>query len=87
MEKIPIDVRAPFRKSRMRGALGRAGRWSLVALVLGLALIGFLHLTRGTAVRHVRGVSSDGTPIGVGEPEARARGGGSDGDVKGAARS
>jgi len=37
--------------------------------VLGLALIGFLHLTRGTAVRHVRGVSSDGTPIAVGEAE------------------
>ena len=53
----------------MRSALGRVGRWTLVAIVLGLALIGFLHLTRGTAVRHVRGVSSDGTPIAVGEPE------------------
>jgi cardiolipin synthase len=41
----------------------------LVALLLCLALIGFLHLTRGTAVRHVRGVSSDGIPIAVGEPE------------------
>jgi len=40
-----------------------------VAVELGLALIGFLHLTRGTAVRHVRGVSSDGTPIAVTEPE------------------
>ena len=68
MEK-KIEVRAPFRKSRIRGALGRAGRWTLVAIVLGLALVGFLHLTRGTAVRHVRGVSSDGTPIAVGEPE------------------
>jgi cardiolipin synthase len=43
--------------------------WTVVVIVLGLALIGFLHLTRGTAVRHVRGVSSDGTPIAVGEPE------------------
>jgi cardiolipin synthase len=44
-------------------------RWSLSALVLVLALIGFLHLTRGTAVRQVRGVASDGTPIAVSEPE------------------
>jgi cardiolipin synthase len=40
-----------------------------VTIVLGFALIGFLHVTRGTAVRHVRGVSSDGVPIGVSEPE------------------
>lgn len=63
------DVRVPSRKSRVRGVLGRVGRWTLVVVVLGLALIGFLHLTRGTAVRHVRGVSSDGTPIAVGDPE------------------
>ena len=56
MGKMPTDVRVPSRKSRVRGALGRVGRWTLVAIVLGLALIGFLHLTRGTAVRHVRGV-------------------------------
>lgn len=37
--------------------------------MLAFALIGFLHVTRGTAVRRVRGVSSDGTPISVGEPE------------------
>ena len=61
MEKIPIDVRAPFRKSRIRGALSRAGRLTLVAIVLGLALIGFLHLTRGTAVRHVRGLTGHTT--------------------------
>ena len=69
MGKMPIDVRVPVRKSRVRGVLRRVGRWTLVALVVGLALIGGLHLTRGTAVRHVRGVSSDGTPIAVGEPE------------------
>jgi hypothetical protein len=33
-----------------------------------LALIGFLQRTRGTAVRHVRGVAADGMPIGVSEP-------------------
>jgi cardiolipin synthase len=38
-------------------------------VVAALALIGFLHLTRGTAVRHVRGVASDGVPIGVSEPQ------------------
>ena len=49
--------------------LASAGRWTLVALVLCLALIGFLHLTRGTAVRQVRGVAVDGVSIGVTEPE------------------
>jgi cardiolipin synthase len=37
--------------------------------VLVFALIGFLHVTRGTAVRHVRGVSPDGAAIGVSDPE------------------
>ena len=66
---MPTGVRGRFQPSRVRGALRRVGRWTAAAIVLGLALIGFLHLTRGTAVRHVRGVSSDGTPIAVGEAE------------------
>jgi cardiolipin synthase len=37
--------------------------------VLVLAFVGFLHLTRGTAVRHVRGVAADRVPISVSEPE------------------
>jgi cardiolipin synthase len=49
--------------------VARVGRWILVAVILCLALIGLLHLTRGTAVRHVRGVASDGVPIGVSEPQ------------------
>ena len=49
--------------------LATVGRWTLAVLVLCLALIGFLHLTRGTAVRHVRGVAVDGVSIGVSEPE------------------
>lgn len=49
----------------MRTSLG----WALRIVVLALALIGFLHLTRGTAVRHVRGVGADGIPIAVSEPE------------------
>ena len=54
---------------KTRRVAGRIGRWVLVVVVLCLALIGFLHLTRGTAVRHVRGVATDGVPIGVSEPQ------------------
>lgn len=50
-------------------ALGRGGRWALWVVVLTLSLIGFLHLTRGTAVRHVRGVAGDGATLSVSEPE------------------
>ena len=56
-------------KSRVIATLCRVGRWTLLVIVLCLALIGFLHLTRGTAVRHVRGVAADGSPIRVSEPE------------------
>ena len=49
--------------------MSSAAIWTLRIIVLGLALVGFLHLTRGTAVRHVRGVAADGVPIGVSEPE------------------
>ena len=51
------------------GALGRVARSGLGAIVLGLALIGFLHLTRGTAVRHVRGVAADAAAIAVSDRE------------------
>lgn len=44
-------------------------RWTLIAIVLLIALIGFLYLTRGTAVRHVRGVDADGSPVAVSEPQ------------------
>jgi cardiolipin synthase len=50
-------------------SLGPVAHWTLRVVVLALALIGFLHVTRGTAVRHVRGVGGDGASIGVGEPE------------------
>ncbi len=45
------------------------GRWIALIVVALLALVGFLTLTRGTAVRHVQGVGADGTPIGTGEPQ------------------
>ncbi len=57
---------------RIRGLVpspGRVGRWALRVFVLTLSLIGFLHLTRGTAVRHVRGVAADGANLSVSEPE------------------
>jgi cardiolipin synthase len=38
-------------------------------LVLVFALVGFLQVTRGTAVRHVRGVAADGAAISVSDPE------------------
>jgi cardiolipin synthase A/B len=69
MQKMPVHGRSRSSTGRLRGVLGRVGRWIAVTIVLGFALIGFLHVTRGTAVRHVRGVSSDGRPLAVGEPE------------------
>ena len=68
MLKKPSPIDADVRRRRAITP-GRMGRWTLRAVVLGLALVGFLHLTRGTAVRHVRGVAADGAAIGVGEPE------------------
>jgi len=50
-----------------RDVLAEAGRWALIAGILGAALIGVLYVTRGTAVRHVRGVGGDG-PVAPGEP-------------------
>ena len=49
--------------------MGEVARWTLIAVVVLLAFIGFLHLTRGTAVKHVRGVGADGAPVAVSEPE------------------
>ena len=63
------DTRTLTRARRLRTVLGRTVRWTLVAVMLSLALVGFLHLTRGTAVQYVRGVATDGEPIGVSEPQ------------------
>jgi cardiolipin synthase len=53
----------------MNRGITRVIVWSLIVLVLAFALIGFLHVTRGTAVRHVRGVGADGVPVAVGESQ------------------
>jgi cardiolipin synthase len=49
--------------------VGRLAGWTSLVIVCTLALIGFLQLTRGTSVRHVRGVAADGAIISVSEPE------------------
>src|SRR5258708_7760023 len=46
----------------------QSAHWLVIVLVLFLALIGFLQLTRGTAVRHVQGLGKDGAPIAIDEP-------------------
>lgn len=43
--------------------------WLLIVLVIVAAIIGLLFLTRGTAVRRVRSVGVDGTPVGPNESE------------------
>lgn len=48
--------------------LGEIVRWVLTLLVLISAVIGVLFISRGTAVRRVRGVGVDGVPVGVSEP-------------------
>lgn len=42
---------------------GRLLNWTLIGVVLIVAMIGWLYITRGTAVRRVRGVGVDGTPV------------------------
>ena len=54
---------------RATGRVAQVGRWTLVITVLLLAWIGFLYMTRGTAVRHVRGVGADGAPVAPSEPQ------------------
>jgi len=49
--------------------LGRKARWLGYALLLVLALVGFLFIMRGTAVQHVRGVGADGAPVAPSEPQ------------------
>jgi phosphatidylserine/phosphatidylglycerophosphate/cardiolipin synthase-like enzyme len=56
-------------RKTLLGYAGRLLRWSLVAVVLFIALIGYLYIVRGTAVRHVRGVGADATPVAPAEPQ------------------
>ena len=52
--------------------LGEIARSGLTAVVLIAAVIGVLFVTRGTAIRRVRGVGVDGVPVGVSEPDFAA---------------
>jgi cardiolipin synthase len=52
--------------------LGHIAVWALIAVILIAAVIGILFITRGTAVRRVRGVGVDGVPVGANEPEFAA---------------
>ena len=52
--------------------LGEIARGGLTAVVLIAAVIGVLFVTRGTAVRRVRGVGADAVPVGVREPDFAA---------------
>jgi hypothetical protein len=47
----------------------RIAFWTLVVLVIALAVIGFLHLTRGTVVRHVQAIDAGGEAPAVSEPQ------------------
>ena len=69
MDSRAVNTRGSSLRNRLFANLARVGRWTSLVLVLGFALIGFLHVTRGTAVRHVRGVAADGVAISVSEPE------------------
>jgi cardiolipin synthase A/B len=66
---VPVEKRTVSRTRRALRLTAAAARWTLIVIVAALALIGFLHLTRGTAVRHVRGVGAEGIPIAVDEPQ------------------
>jgi cardiolipin synthase len=54
--------------TRLRRVGRRVLRWTISAVVTLLALIGTLHITRGTSVRHVETVSTDGRALAVADP-------------------
>jgi cardiolipin synthase A/B len=64
-----VQRHQPFRTKSSTSLILDAGRWTLLGLIIALAVIGFLHITRGTAVRHVRGIGVGGTPIAVSDPQ------------------
>jgi len=66
---MQFDAGKTFENIKVKRFMVRTSRWMLTVLIACFALIGFLHVTRGTAVRHVRGVGADGVPIAVSEPQ------------------
>ena len=65
-ELLVASIAASFQAGYLHHA-GRLLNWMLIAVVLIAAIIGILYVTRGTAVRRVRGVGVDGTPVSPGE--------------------
>jgi cardiolipin synthase len=66
---VATNTRVPHRSARPRGYVRLVVSWTAVLIVLVLAFIGFLYLTRGTAVQHVLGVGADGAPVAPHEPQ------------------
>ena len=68
-EQAERRTRARVRRLGVRAAeltgryAGRVLRWLVAGMFLVAAVIGFLFITRGTAVRRVRGIGGDGTPV------------------------
>lgn len=58
-----------LRQLNWRGIAWRIPRMIIIGLILLIALIGFLFITRGTAVQHVVGVGADAAPVSPAEPE------------------
>ena len=63
---MPLTLRHAGELAKRYGS--RLTRWLLAAVVLVSAVVGLLFITRGTAVRRVRGVGGDGAPVAPGEP-------------------
>lgn len=71
-QRMRIEWRNVLPNRHSKSRIARVGKWTLIVVVAAFAVIGFLHLTRGTAVRHVRGVGEGRLAAGVSEPEVRS---------------
>ncbi len=64
-----LRLRAVRSPGTHRALVKRIGRWTFRTVVLLFAFIGLLQITRGTAIKHVRGAGADGSPVAPAEPE------------------
>lgn len=64
-----VDGQMQSRRQGLKTIMKHVGRWTFRAIGIALAFVGFLHLTRGTAVRHVRGVAAQAQAISISEPQ------------------
>ncbi|HYU52350.1 MAG TPA: phospholipase D-like domain-containing protein [Gemmatimonadaceae bacterium] len=63
MQQLLLAAIMPLIRAGPLHHFGRILNWMLIAFVLIAAIIGLLYITRGTAVRRVRGIGVDGTPV------------------------